>query len=109
MLVNVKCNGFYNEICPNTHFGKWKGNEFVMNTDLLVYVSCNGYCNELGNRVFIICNGSCNEFSYVTGFSNWQRNGIVMHSVLLCNLVIAMKYVNQFNGNFNVNVLNYEI
>ena len=76
---------------------------------MLVNVSYNGYFNELGDRVFVICNGSCNDFFYVTGFGNWQRNGFVMHWVLLCNLVIAMKSVNWFSGNLNVIVLNYEM
>ena len=76
---------------------------------MLVNVICNGYCNELCNRVIVISNGCCNDFFYVTGFGNCERNGFVMHLVLLCNLVIVMKFVNQFNGTLNVIVSNFEI
>ena len=71
MLLNVNCNGFCNELCYVTRFGKCKGNGFVMNICLLVNVICNGYCNELCNLVMGICNGSCNELFYETGFGHF--------------------------------------
>ena len=75
----------------------------------MVNVICNAFCNEWGNRVIVICNRSYSELFYVTTFCNCERNGFVKHLVLLCNLVIAMKSVNRFNGNLNVIVLNFEM